>query len=375
MADTSAMHKRQRIANNCVSINDVPDALLSHVAIYLAKPQQALFAIAVTSSPSTHINYSEWTPSAKSNVIISATSREQWQQLDFGDIEKSLASKLTDDHVRAILRFVDAPNNLKTLKLAGCVNITGSGLDILRDTTLENIDLSLVGRYESPMINPEPQLSENIMIPILDSIIGRGSLKLLQLPWRFRNEPTTEMMQFLRRYEQYLAAFRYKCSKCDILCRETGSQWMYIDDMRGEDFFGMQNYTCYQCLNYYCHDEDCQDQNGHPQLRGCERCDKDYCKNCVPKWKECWECGEDFCSGCSKTIKMKECEGEDCTDQLCDKCTKANTCSYCDRTSCGGGDCITMYECCQTGCTNVICKECDDKYVEQKKCKSCSVDF
>jgi len=221
--------------------------------------------------------------------------------LHFGDIEKSLAAKLTDDHVRAILRCVDAPTKIKTLKLAGCVNITGSCLDIMRGTALENIDISIVGMHESPRINPEPQLSENIMIPILDSIIGRGSLKLLQLPSKFRHEPTTEMEQFLHRYEQYLAAFQFKCSKCDTVCRETGNcnLWMYLHDyLRGCDFFGTQNYTCHQCLKYYCFGEECQDVNGNYQLKYCSRCDKDYCKNC--SWKYCRDSGEEFCYGCIK---------------------------------------------------------------------------
>ena len=350
MADNSSVNKRQRTTlNNCLSIDDIPDALM-HVANYLAKPQQALFAIALYThnQTPTDSNYStsssEWVPNTTSNAIISTTSQEQWQELDFGDIEKSLASKLTDDNVRSILSCVDAPTNLITLKLAGCTNITGSCLDILRDTTLENIDLSLVGRDESPIIDPEPQLSEDIVIPILDSIIGRGSLKLLQLPWKFRNEPTTEMEQFLHRYERYLASFQYKCSKCDILCQETESGlWMYIGgDARGEADFGMQTYTCHQCLNYYCLSDDCEDDNGNYQLRDCSRCVKGYCMNCVSQWKECGDCGKEFCNGCIKT--MKECEGEYCTDQLCEKCTKANACSVCDRTRCG--DCAISYHCC-----------------------------
>ena len=74
-------------------------------------------------------------------------------------------------------------NNLQILKLAGCVNITGSGLNVLRSTTLEQIDLSLVGKHEVPLINPEPLLSEDIVLPILDNIISRKSgLRQLELP-------------------------------------------------------------------------------------------------------------------------------------------------------------------------------------------------
>ena len=116
-----------------------------HVANYLAKPQQALFAIALythRTAPTDNnpTSSEEWLPNTTSDAIISATSREQWQELDFGEIEKSLAAKLTDEHVRSILSCVDAPANLKTLKLAGCTNITGGCLDIMRNTALESID-------------------------------------------------------------------------------------------------------------------------------------------------------------------------------------------------------------------------------------------
>ena len=131
MADNSRVNKRRRTTlNNCLSIEDIPDALM-HVANYLAKPQQALFAIALythhqtatTDSNNSPTTEEEWLPNTTSDAIISATSREQWQELDFGDIEKSLAAKLTDDHARSILSCVDAPTNLKTLKLTGCMNV------------------------------------------------------------------------------------------------------------------------------------------------------------------------------------------------------------------------------------------------------------
>jgi len=64
-----------------------------------------------------------------SKAILSATTftindvQQQLQVLDFGDIEKSLAARLSDDHITTILNCINAQNNLKTLKLAGCINI------------------------------------------------------------------------------------------------------------------------------------------------------------------------------------------------------------------------------------------------------------
>ena len=55
----------------------------------------------------------------------------QWEELDFEDIEKSLAAKLTDIDIRAVLHCINAKQTLKRLKPAGCVNIMGCGLDSL----------------------------------------------------------------------------------------------------------------------------------------------------------------------------------------------------------------------------------------------------
>ena len=104
-------NKRQRTdtsSNNELHINDLSDGLLVGIASYLAKPSVALFAIAMKPNNS-H-------PTQTSRAIISSTS---WNVLDFSDVEKSLASKLSDNDIDKILRSIDAVNNLKILKLAG----------------------------------------------------------------------------------------------------------------------------------------------------------------------------------------------------------------------------------------------------------------
>ena len=53
----------------------------------------------------------------------------------------------------------------------------------MRDSNiLDHIDLSLVGEHESPDIDPEPQLCEELVVPILDSLVGRGHCNL----WYFQ---------------------------------------------------------------------------------------------------------------------------------------------------------------------------------------------
>ena len=142
---------------------------------------------------------------SSSNAIVTSASsnnNNKWTILDFGDIEKSLAAKLTDDDINAVLQCISAKSNLKILKLAGCVNITGSCLNILRLATgLEQIDLSLVGKHEVPHIEPEPLICESTIIDILDSIIiQRGSsLKHLEFPTKFRIARSPTFRGFIQR--------------------------------------------------------------------------------------------------------------------------------------------------------------------------------
>ena len=53
--------------------------------------------------------------------------------LDFSDIGRDLASELTDSDISSILVSIDAANTLKVLKLIGCENITGVGLEPIQD--------------------------------------------------------------------------------------------------------------------------------------------------------------------------------------------------------------------------------------------------
>ncbi|KAL7536281.1 hypothetical protein ACHAXR_007041 [Thalassiosira sp. AJA248-18] len=204
-------NKRKRTSpESPTCFNDLPDVLLVGVAQYLSMPSRALFAVAMNptppssaaSAPTARFSPSWPPPSARSRSILAASldinenhdQDNKWGVLDFVEVEeKSLITKhtekypvcdeiyehtftethygevgndtckkLMDDDIGAILTIIDAVNNVKTLKLAGCVNITGVGLAPLRGSTvLKHIDLSLVGPHESTVIKPEPNLSQD----------------------------------------------------------------------------------------------------------------------------------------------------------------------------------------------------------------------
>ena len=284
------------------------------ISSYLAKPSVALFAIAMNSST--------YQQTETSKAIISSTN---WNVLDFSDIEKSLASKLSDNDIDKILRSIDAVNNLLILKLAGCVNISGSGLDTLRfSVAIEQIDLSLVWKHESPLLDPEPLLLQTEVLPILDDIIIRGrgsSLKQLELPKKWRIvESSAEMEQFIERYNDYLASKNYRCSVCEQSCdeeegEEEENEWM-VSSHEGKSF-GTQRYTCSQCLNHFCYDWDCRDKEGKLCNHWCGKCEKQYCSSCVTAIRTCFRCQYQFCKECC--TNMKDCEGG-CSKGLCESC-------------------------------------------------------
>ena len=177
------------------SLTDLPTGILEQTASFLAAPSRALFAIALDENSATTSS-----PNERSSVIIG----NQWDTLDFGDIEKKLAASLTDDDVERVLQCIDAINKLKKLKLTNCTNITGTCLEPLRGSVvIEQIDLSLIGD-ESPYLDPEPPISCEHVLPILDSIIEREgcALKHLQFPSMWQYEPSFEFHAFIGRYNE-----------------------------------------------------------------------------------------------------------------------------------------------------------------------------
>ena len=111
-----------------------------------------------------------------STLITAITSSSgQFTILDFGEIEKSKAEKLIDDDVAAILSSIKGVQYLKTLKLTGCVNISGRCLQsLLGSSVVEQIDLSLVGQHENPVLDPPPSLSLKGVLPIVSVYMEYG---------------------------------------------------------------------------------------------------------------------------------------------------------------------------------------------------------
>ena len=120
-------NKRRRTDDTITQISDLPVGILVEVSAYLSKPSKAILAVALaapSSSWQNKNNNSMHSQSSSTSKAIVAT--QQWDTLDFEDIEKSLAKRLSDNDLYAVLQCINAQDMLKKLKLTGCVNITGS---------------------------------------------------------------------------------------------------------------------------------------------------------------------------------------------------------------------------------------------------------
>ena len=327
----SAKSQQQR------SLPDLPIGALSHVSSYLTLPSRALLAVALKIYRD-NTDYS------------SAILGDQWDVLDFGDIEKELAAKLTDDDVRNILLSIDAINNLKTLRLTNLFDITGAGLEPLRRSTkIEKIDLSLVGDHESCDLSPAPPISCTDVLPILDSIIdigGESSLKLLIFPkeWRKERNTNSEFHAFLDRYDDFLCNRAVACLKCH---RNLVEEYTLIAFESNE--YGTQSMTCYDCMKHYCHDcsEEDEGENVFCMSDVCWTCNRRYCSHCSREWN-CNCCDEWFCVECKDTKQCAQCD-----KSVCLRCISNRGC----RNNCCEGK-IWCISCVQYGDALVPCDNC-----------------
>ena len=308
---TTTSNKRQRTAEQSLNISNLPDGLLAHAASYLATPSKALFAVAMTStSESWEQNNFSIVGSEHQQTAVSILQSEQCDVLDFEDIEKSLAVKLTDDDLHAVLKCISAQDVLKKLKLTGCINVTGRGLQVLRGSTIiECIDLSTFKGTDTEAAD----MCETDVIPILESIISTNgnSLKMIVFTKKWRETKTTELTRFLTKYNQLLKSREPKCSECNRLVEGRYDLVCHGENDWNRQHYGTQSYCCHKCMDHFCYN--CGDDGDGP-LKCCGRCEKEYCTRCEV-FEYCGDCDNQFCTECSS---MKTCDG--CEADVCSEC-------------------------------------------------------
>lgn len=340
------------------SVADLPSGILEYTASFLAASSRALFASALnTSRPIKRTSNTSLSASIVGKDIIF---------LDFGDIEAELAAKLSDEDISSVLLCIDAVNKLKRLRLTNCINVTGVCLEPLRGSTvIENIDLTLVGDHVTPILYPKPRISQDVVLPILDSIIEGGDnsrLKLLQFPWKWRENRTPyddaaimdqaamiSFGTFINRYRDFLESRAVNCLKCNCNLPPADGDWYdgLINMLRscepGPNGYATHQYTCHKCLEHYCHA--CKEDDG-ACLPHCSYCERRHCFHCE-KMTQCLSCCAYFCVNC---CDLKACS--QCDEIVCPWCLTHRHCKPCDGEIC----CIRCYE--ERSCKYFYCDDC-----------------
>ncbi len=353
--------KRRKVAGEkssqsttCPIYDLFPGGILKEVASFLPVPSRALFAVAIAPPISPYDKILARCRPTLSRSPITGDDHE-WHTLDFGDIEKELAAKLTDDDISKVLLHIDAVHKVKRLLLTNCVNITGTGLSSLRySTSIEQIDMSLVKAHQKPKLYTwNGWLSCDQVLPILHSIINheRNALRHVHFPhsWRHSNPANPQFVEFLEEYIQMMVNRNSTfCKKCNTNINMNEC----ISTFQGGHYFGIQQETCSVCTNNYCYD--CKaDDNHFEGVRLCYTCERFYCSKCSPM-VECEFCDDMYCVGCAGFI---ECGGPTCRRNFCDYCIAVFKCRHCDKCWCPDCDDSSCYDCGQRCCAECSMKE------------------
>lgn len=355
-----------------ICLSDLPPGILKHTATYLTSPSRALLSVALNND-----NDSSSPNDVSSREIIAGI---RWDTLDFGEIEKELAAKISDENISSVLQRIDAVNTLKKIRLTNCFNITGVGLEPLRDSAvIEHIHLSLVENHRDPRLcrdqfHAEPEISCQHVLPILSSIIERGdgcTLNYMRFPakWRensFYSSAYTGIEALISQYNHMLEnRGGWSCSECNqVLPDDSNKRFMTSGH---DEYFATQNYTCSACMEHFCYG--CL-YNDRTFLQTCAKCKMDYCMKCT-KMNGCsGGCYSLFCVGCTPFTDCSGCEGG-----LCDGCLSTSCqCRKCERTFCPSEGteegCEERVLLCE-GCDRWLCLDCVASF---QNCEGCIED-
>ena len=208
-----------------------------------------------------------------------------------------------------------------------------------------------------------------------------SSLKLLIFPkkWREGRNIESEFHAFLIRYNEFLCSRAVTCEQCNL--NRTRCHLIDLEAL-GKFFYGAQSFTCYDCMEHFCHDGDgehfcygcerayCQRQQCKKQVRHCCACRELYCADC-DDFEQCIGCQGFFCHFCSSdNPQCAMCKGKFCGGE----CDYNNGCETCDTLTCF--DCYKMgcYDCQSFRCGPCRVSECNEYVAEDDggyQCAGC----
>lgn len=284
-------------------------------------------------------------PHDVSKAIVCDERVEYIDIVTFNDCDNFCASTFSDFDLKQILVLIDAVNHLKILRLCGCTQIEGHGLEPLRGSTvIEKLDISIRYRFERWDENSSKfRISPGAIVPILNSILDADGSRLKHIQFPNFSEEDDAFSQLLARYNN----LAIKCDKCKVVDVDRG--------LSIEEFNGIEGRTCYECDKHYC--SDCQRVIARRlfgnSFRTCKNCRKATCPDCC-EVRNCSECWTFSCEGCATGCRQ-EC-------WICDECTLV--CAICRRISCRCSIIVCHL------CEKVQCRDCGG-FCYCEKCNKC----
>ena len=206
-----------------MNIQDLPNETMTKIAGYLTFPSQAIVAVALTAESAkfrTINDESQMIKVSKEIVTSAISSSDDWDTVDFGDIESSLAARLSDDDIESIfvsLLRCELDHRVRSVIFTGCTGIKGKCIRPLRYfANLLQVDLSLVGRNSGTCETDVCSLEQDAVVETLHLHVRTwGWLKLVRLPQKFLREPSAETRQFLHQLNEIVERRGGVCSNCD----------------------------------------------------------------------------------------------------------------------------------------------------------------
>lgn len=329
-----------------MNIQHLPNETLTKIAGYLTFPSQAIVAVALT-APSGRfraIADESQLREASRAIVTSAVagSCDDWDTVDFGEVEPSLAARLSDDDVESVfvcLLRCELGHRVRSVFLAGCTGVRGECIRPLRHFgNLLQVDLRLVGRKSGAYETGVCSLEEDSVIGTLNRHVRTwGCLKHVLLPEKFLLEPSNATQQFLLQLSESVERCGGVCSNCDqaLVFQENGRR--AIDCASDPRWNGSSNWPLYgrsltccgSCLKDYCQHLGCR-------MDFCQNCRTMSCRECGA-FDVCYICLSAICNDC-REVNNAECgiDGwnrcHDCNQSACEDCLES--CPSCDRTWC-----------------------------------------
>lgn len=394
-------------------MDSLTDEALSNLASYLTKTTRALFAASLTAPAKSweravhvHDELTQLTLSPQSRVVMDSRHygpcisnkyecefweyeysyedeknkdgyKEKWAVLNFMDIEEHVRMRLTDGDIAGVLICIDGVNNVKTMRLPSCINVTGSFWRVLHGSrVLETVDVGLCAPDDDHSFYEEIKLSADNFVALLNSIFTNEERKLRRIhvphEWYNSDNPLANdsLAKFIKEnIEMNLETFnagnfriehRVGCHFCNrrfswrscnhesrIICSvERGDKLICCPD---ED-----------CCSSGCDVRCCLDDHKFESFH-CDNCNETRRYPC--SYQDCCEnCKKVFCTKCSESEEgdsgMLYC-GLDCSrDGFCRGCTlkgegNLRVCIRCENAWCSCTEFVLRED-------GLVCEECRD---------------